>query len=708
MFLRQSLLRGSSLDRPSIYPLVNALRSYGPPPLRAGRPAGVGRRRWLATISPLTSTLPSTFAHQRGAPLSDESFTRATPLEKLLQRIRCRDTGQIIEAFRVWAVSFNDENPQVIEAAYQELIELPTTTFSAILRALDPIENRELDVAHGIKISAGEMQFTNARYLVDNRGVRHQHRFVLSALSALLKARREAGCTRVIHDYEVLIRFAGACADIDEAIFWFGSITRDGLQPKRTTATWNEFLKARYQMHPVYYQYDRQRVLQTSRDAYRIFSQSELKNVWRMESLRHSRNALLEFPINRQRRRPWASNFLWMRQKTGFQSYFGHWRRTKDIGVLLDEEMICNALIGFARSGSLSQIRGIVLKRGFGIGLVENKNEGTFSIGGRKLFRKGSPRAPTARLLDAIVEGFGGMSRIRLAFGLLIHVSKMYLIEIPHETWSNLFNWAYVCSTKSNRSQRQFMKAPRSAVVDHKLVTEIWDTMTSEPYNVQPTFEDRITYIKLLIFRRRYNAALDMLRDHAVPYYRCLEEEHQQIVFSETLQEVTVISHERLRIEARRENAWYHIQLCLEKFLKTTSKDGTRRKSKYPVTVIPKLITEFSEFFNEQMRYRTSQGYVCLERSLETRRFKWSGGYRTTLPQLKGGFEVKMMEERGRIEEEPTLEGRMQNWPRAPEMKIFGYRRNPIARLRVDGPALESTDVNARAWWKRLENELMR
>ncbi|KAF5664141.1 hypothetical protein FHETE_7192 [Fusarium heterosporum] len=605
-------------------------------------------------------------------------------------------------------MSFNDENPQVIQAAYQELIELPTTTFSAILRALDPIENRELDVAHGIKISVGEMQLTNARHLVDKFGVRHQHRFVLSALGALLKARREAGCPRIIHDYEVLIRFAGACGDINEAVFWFGSITRDGLQPKRTTATWNEFLKARYHMNPVYYQYDRQRVLQTSRDAYRIFSLSELKNIWRMESLRYSKNALLKFPVNRQRHRLWASNFLWMRQKTGFQSYFGHWRRSKDIGVLLNEEMLCNALIGFARSGSLAHIRGIVLKRGFGIGLVENKDEGTFSIGGRKLFRQGSPRAPTARLLNAIVEGIGGMSRIRLAFDLLIHVSNIYRIKIPHETWSNLFNWAYVCSSKSNRSQRQFMKSPRSAVVDHRLVTEIWDTMISEPYNVQPTFEDHITYIKLLIFRKRFTAALDMLRDHAVPYYRRLEEEHQQIVFSETLQEVAGISHQRLRIETRKENAWYHIQLCLQKFLKTASGDSTRRKSKFPVIVIPNLITEFSEFFSKQMHYRTSQGYVCLERSLETRRFYWNKRHRTTLPQLRGGFEVKMLEIRGRIEEEPSLEERMQNWPRAPEMKILEYRRSPRARIGVSGPAPESTDVNARGWWKQLENELMR
>ncbi|KAH7262434.1 hypothetical protein BKA59DRAFT_29104 [Fusarium tricinctum] len=706
MLRRQSLLRGPYLDRSSITPLATALRSYGPP-LRAGRPAEVGRRRWLASISPLTSTLPSTFAHQRGASLSENNSTRITPLDNLLRAIRCRDAGYIIEAFRDWVMSFNDENPQVVNAALQELVELPTTTFSAILRALDPIENPELDVAHGIKISQGEMQFTNACHLIDDFGVRHQHRFILNALKALLEARREAGRTLVINDYEVLIRCAGAASDINEAIFWFGAITRDGLQPKRTTATWNVFLRARYQIDPVYYQYDRQRVTQTSRDAYRIFFETELKNVWRMESLRHSRNALLKLPFNRQPRRLWASNYLWMRQKTGYQSYFAHWRRSKDIGVLLNEEMLCNALIGFARSGSLAHIRGIVLKRGFGIGLVENKEAGTFKIGGNKTFREGNPRAPTVRLLNAIVEGFGGMSRIRLALDLLIHVSKAYSIPIPRETWSNLYNWAYSCSTKPNRPQRQLMQKPLSAVVDHKLVTEIWDTMTSEPYNMEPTFENYMAYTKSLIFRNKFNAALDVIRDHAVPHYRRLEEEHQQIVFNEVLQEMSGVSHQRVRIETQKDNSWYQIHDCLSKLFKGASMFPPRRKSKFPYTALPNLVAEFNEFFSDQIRYRTSQGYVTLERSVEVPRFTWSRQKRTTLPQLKGGLEIKMMETRGLIEEEPTFEGRQQKWPRAREMVIKEWKRNPIARLRAGGPAPESTDVNAREWWKRVEGELM-
>ncbi|KAM0253671.1 hypothetical protein ACHAP5_000248 [Fusarium lateritium] len=706
MLRRQSLFRGPCIDRPSITPLAAALRSYGPP-LRAGRPAEVGRRRWLASISPLTSTSPSTFAHQRGASLSENNFSRNTLLENLLRAIRCQDTGHVIEAFRDWVMSFNDENPQVVDAAFRELLELPTTTFSAILRALDPIENPELDVAHGINISLGEIQFTNARHLVDDFGVRHQHRFILNALKALLEARREAGRNLVINDYEVLIRCAGAASDINEAVFWFGAITRDGLQPKRTTATWNVFLRARYNIDPVYYQYDRQRVTQTSRDAYKIFFETELKNVWRMESLRHSRNALLKLPFNRQPHRLWASNYLWMRQKTGYQSYFAHWRRSKDIGVLLNEEMLCNALIGFARSGSIAQIRGIVLKRGFGIGLVENKDTGTFEVGGHKVFREGNPRAPTVRLLNAIVEGLGGMSRIRLALDLLIHVSKVYDIPIPRETWSNLYNWAYTCSTKPNRPQRQLMKKPLSAVVDHKLVTEIWDTMTSEPYKIEPTFENYMAYIKSLIFRNKFNAALDVIRDHAVPHYRRLEEEHQQIVFNEVLQEISGVSHQRTRIETQKDNAWYQIQDCLAKLFQGASKFPLRRKSKFPYTVVPNLVAEFSEFFNDQIRYRTPQGYVLLERSVEVPRFTWSRHTRTTLPQLKGGLEVKMLETRGLIEEEPTFEGRQQKWPRNPEMAIKEWKRNPIARLRAGGPAPESTDVNAKEWWKRVESDLM-
>ncbi|KAH7244066.1 uncharacterized protein BKA55DRAFT_516143 [Fusarium redolens] len=708
MLWRQSLSRGTRLDYPSTTPLAFALRIYGSS-LTHQRPAEVGRRRWLASISPPVSTSTSTFAQQRGRSLLDESSTyRTTPLDAFLKVIRCQETGRVLPAFQAWVKSLVNDDAEVANAALQELAGLPVATFSEILRALDPVANKYLDVAHDITISPGEMQFTNAHHLVDEFGVRYQHRFVLNALKILTKARRDAGRNLVLSDYEILIRCAGAAGDLADAVFFFSAITRHGLGPKRSTRTWNEFFKARYLTDPVYYQYHRQRVLYKPREGYKIFFRTPLDNVWRLESLRHSRNALRATPFNRQRHRVWADNMLWKRKKTGFQSYFAHWRRSKDTGVLLNEELLCTTLIAFARSGSFQHMRGIVLKRGFGIGLVEDKATGTFTVNGRKTFRPGNPRAPTERFLNAIVEAFGSMMRIRLACQLLIHVSNTYQIPIPRETWCNLLNWAYVCGVKSNQRQRRFMDFfPPSSKVTSSMVTEIWDTMTSEPYNVEPSFENYIVYINSLIFKHRFSEALDMIRDHAVPHYRHLEKQHLQTVFDDVLQEASEPSHSRRTVETQKEHAWYQIAKCLENLLSTASKDSRRRKGNFATTAVPHIVTEFSEFLHDQIRYRTSQGYVCLERSVDLPRFKWAKELRTTLPQLKGGLETQMMAASGAIEEAETYERRKENWPRNFEMKILEWRRKPQPRPRATGPAPEKTAVDAREWWKTLENELM-
>lgn len=705
MLWRQSLLRGPCLDRPSLTPLATALRIYGPP-LRALRPAVVGRRRWLASVS--STNISSIFAQQQQANDIDHLDQSKRRLEELLRVIRCKETGHVVPAFHAWVMLLVSDDPQTAWNAHQQMQTLPVNVLSAVIRALDPIENPKLDIAHGLRISLGEIQFTSACALVDEFGMRRHHVFVLDAMRLLLEARRKAKRELVIADYETFMRCAGAAGDIQAAMFFFGAIREHGLAAKRTTTTWNEFLKARYQMHPTYYQYDRQRVLLEPRHGYRTSFRTPLANVWRVETLRHAMNALQKLPFNRQRNRPSASNYLWMRQKMGFQSYFAHWRRTRGYGVLLNEELLCNTLIGLSRSGSLSLIRSMVLKKGLGIGLLQDKETGIFDIAGYRRRRPGSPKAPTVRFLNAIVEAFGCMSRIRLCLDLVIHVSKVYNIPIPPETWNNLFNWAYVCSTKSNQAQRKYLESfPICAVVDADLVTRVWDTMTSEPYNIEPTFESYIARIKTLIVQSKFSAARDMLREHAVKHYRRLEKEHKQIVVDEVLRGVTEISHRRLTIETQKEHAWYMIEQCLYKFLSRVS--GTsRREASYPNTVIPNFVLEFGEFMTEGIGYRTVHGYVHLEREVEPRRYEWKKRMRTTLPQVKGGLEVQAMAARGQYTEVRSSEGVILNWPTDRPMRVLGWEREPIPRTRAKGAPPESTDVNANQWWMTLADELMR
>ncbi|KAM0430985.1 hypothetical protein ACHAPT_005619 [Fusarium lateritium] len=645
------------------------------------------------------------FTGQLGNWLPDETgIENPTSLDHLLRCIQCCDYPRILPSFFEWVDCLDDPDANVATAALQELAELPITTLSEILRWIDPVANNSKhDIAHGLNISLGHTQFTNLGKLVDDFGVRDQHRSLLNAVTILFYACQETGRNLLVPDYEVFIRCAGAAADPMAAAEFFGAIAKSGLDRKRTTATWNEFVKARFLIDPLYYQFDRSRVAVLAR---RMFRKRRTRHflpggLRRMDKMRYSMNAHRALPFNRMPQRP-SQDFRTLYGKThSFHSYRRHWLRSKEYGTLVDEELLCTSMIAFARGGNQANLRGVVTLRGFRLKFDE-KGDITVARGGKR-FREGNPREPTERILSAIVESFGCMSRITTAKAVLIHFSQRYKVKIPHETWSSLLNWAYVCASKPFQPQRKLQGDYAANVVKPNDIQKIWETMTSPPYNVEPTFEDYSVYIKTLIIQRKFRPALDLMRGYAIPYYRHLEQQHQDIVFDEVLQEFSGPSHRRIQIETQKEHVWYHIATWLTKLLSSASASKWQRNGHFMQVVVPEIVQEFSEFLHDQVRYRTAQGHVCIKRDMSVPRFTWSRKARKTLPQDRSGREMQAMEERGEINRnDPNFK-----WPQVPTMKVVEWKRTPIPRVRAMGPAPESTDVNAREWWVKLERELM-
>ncbi|RMJ01912.1 hypothetical protein CDV36_015560 [Fusarium kuroshium] len=704
MIWRHSLRRGPRLSQT---PLTTLRTTRDPlPPARSlepARPAVVGRPRWLATHS--TSTSASMFTGRVGNWLPDETgVDNPSPLDHLLRSIQCYDHTRILPNFYEWVDSLVDNDANVTTRALQELADLPVATLSEILRWIDPVANNSKhDVAHGLNISLGHTQFTNLGKLVDNFGVRDHHRALLDAAMTLFDACQETERKLLVTDYEVFIRCAGAAGDPVAAADFFGAIGRSGLENKRTTATWDEFVKARFMIDPIYYQFDRSRVAFLAR---RNFRESRRRfypkgGVKRLEKLRYSLNAHLTLPFNRLPRRPSQDTRSLYGKSKSFHGYRRHWLRSKEYGTLVNEELLCTSMIAFARGANITNLRGIVTLRGFRIKFTE-KDGMTVARGG-KSFREGNPREPTERILSAIVESFGCMARITTAKELLVHFSQWHKIEIPHETWSSLLNWAYVSASKPFQDQHKLMGNYATTIVKPSDIQKVWETMTSAPYNVEPTFEDYSVYIKTLIVQRKFRPALDLIRGYAVPYYRHLEQQHQDIVFDEVLQESSQPSHRRIQIETQKEHVWYHITSWFDKLLSSASACKWQRNGHFMQVVVPEIIQEFSEFFHDQVRYRTAQGHVCIKRDMSVPRFTWSRKARKTLPQDRGGPEVKALGQQGKLDiSDPDFE-----WPQVPVMKVVEWRRTPIARVRAMGPAPESTDVNARGWWDKLEKELM-
>ncbi|KAH7140815.1 mitochondrial ATPase expression-domain-containing protein [Dactylonectria macrodidyma] len=631
--------------------------------------------------------------------LCEEEHELPTALDRLLRAIQCRDVPRIIPDFLEWANRLNHDDPYFAQVALEELRELPIATFSEILRWIDPVANPAHDVAHGLNITLGQTQFIDSSRLVDEFGVRVQHREVLDAVNILMEARQAAGIQMLIPDYEVFIRCAGAASDKIASVNFFGASARDGKGPQRNTSTWTEFTKAIFLTDPTYYQFDRTRVISLPRlksSDRQTYNSESLKRIGRMKlnisNLRH-------LPFNRQRERVSQELRMLTRMKYTAQT---HWDRSKRYGVLVDEKLLCATMVSFARSNSLTRMKGLVLQRGFGISLNEDKETGQALVGLGKWFRKGNPREPTKHFLNAIVEAFGSMSRIRAALGLLVNVSRQYGIQVPHETWSNLLHWAYVCSSKPYSRMYALQNNYKVNSTKSQDVIDIWHAMTSDPFNVTPTFEDYNVYIKSLIAQRKLRLAVKVIREEAVPFYRQLEDEHLSIVLDEVLQGVTSPGHQRRQMEAHKEHVWFHIASWFTGILKGASRGRKQREGDFTRVIIPNLLHEFGEFFHHQISYRSTHGHIQMTRSDVKPRFNFEQKLRTTLPNNLSGVVVKALHRKGEIDmEDPNFV-----WPQTQPLEVLDWKRKPIKRRRARGTAPGPNEVGREGWWKKLEQDL--
>jgi hypothetical protein len=373
-------------------------------------------------------------------------------------------------------------------------------------------------------------------------------------------------------------------------------------------------------------------------------------------------------------------------------------------GREMDEELVCASLVAFARSSSLHSIKTLILKNHYGIDIEEDaeSDPGNPQISGGIDLPPNSPIKPTGRLLNAIVEAFGSMSHIPLGMKLLDFISRRYDIPIPHETWSNLLNWTYLCASKPYKPMRKLHGDFQSTVTTSADVREVWNVMISAPYNVDPSFDDYDIYIKTLLAQRSFGRALALIRSDILPFYDAAVNDYEVAVQDEILQNDLGPSPQatfrRHQAELYKDYVHHRISSWFDKLLKTASANKGHRDGAVMKTMIPNLVVEFAEFFPHQIRYRIAQGVVQMDRPEATRRFEWAQGWRQTLPQKKSSIHIKDLE--GANEADFA-------YPQVPVMKVLGWHRRPRRRMARLGRAPQPKDDQFSMWWDRLEEELV-
>ncbi|KAK1140748.1 hypothetical protein N8T08_009949 [Aspergillus melleus] len=99
-------------------------------------------------------------------------------------------------------------------------------------------------------------------------------------------------------------------------------------------------------------------------------------------------------------------------------------------------------------------------------------------------FPRSSPCYPTKNLLHAVAHAFGTSSNMLAALRTIEHLSESYGIVIPEEVWLELMERTFVLSRRRFGTD---LPGKDRGQVDPDFLFDMYKTMTSKPFNVQPT-----------------------------------------------------------------------------------------------------------------------------------------------------------------------------------------------------------------------------
>lgn len=128
-----------------------------------------------------------------------------------------------------------------------------------------------------------------------------------------------------------------------------------------------------------------------------------------------------------------------------------------------------------------------------------------------EVYPETSPLRPTSELLFAIAHIFGSNNDIPTALKLVDHFSRQYLLRIHRNVWSQLLEWTFVLSRP--RDGRRKTDGASQGQLPLASVGSLWETMISEPYNVEPTMPMYNKYIANLNMRQSIKLTLRLMRE---------------------------------------------------------------------------------------------------------------------------------------------------------------------------------------------------
>jgi hypothetical protein len=195
-----------------------------------------------------------------------------------------------------------------------------------------------------------------------------------------------------------------------------------------------------------------------------------------------------------------------------------------DNGHTADERSYINLMLASARVGHSPGFRQILIQIwNLKVNLLKREDHSEVQKPPTK-YEPWSALHPTENLLFAIAHVFGTNNDILAAVQTIQFIADRYDISIPARVWHELFERAYVLSRIRTTETIQEQQANDIGRVSMQVVESIYNTMTSEPYNVKPTVQTHRFMINIAIDKGN----LEDCKAHLDAAYRILSEIRQK------------------------------------------------------------------------------------------------------------------------------------------------------------------------------------
>jgi hypothetical protein len=495
--------------------------------------------------------------------------------------------------------------------------KIPSTTFSEILRCLDP--------DHFL----GEYQekyksipSLNAQQLgLPESGYPTYYQFsqlFLREIIQIIRARSQFS-TPTLADYSYLFRCARATGNLRVATgLWF-QLQRSELKPN--VECYNSYIAVKCwseTSHPgsVY--------------SGRVMERNSAPRAWGV------------YPVSR------PGHQILHRPGVIKKEILGLFQQMVSSGLSGDETTFCFMMVAFARTGDMQSVEAM-LRRVWRIdveALLLSQNREPPA----KQYSRNSSLYPTNQLLFTIAHAYGINNQIPTALRVMDYVSRQYSIVLDHDVSMELMGWTYEVSHFRGATRRWLWLTKGAAAADlagprdesfetqestssqdkevndvgtplpRTAVANLYYTLIAEPYNIKPTIELLDYPIKASLNSQSFVRLQELMRvgrDCARQDVYLLNrmKRDTKLVFSKdkrhpALQEMIQALHlQQLKVRNNR----LVIRSWVDRLLKVKYQDHNLHKPKWHAIFIPDILREWDTYLNNTVTYHTTTGYVTIQ-----------------------------------------------------------------------------------------------